>query len=477
MYPRLANPQICNWSFLGLVRYIANFLPKLANHTKTLTELTYNECNKTFPEWQTRHVEAFESIKSIVTSHECLMTINLTKMPENKIYVTMDASDLHLGAILSFGMTWESAHPVTFDSMTFKGAELNYPVHEKELLVIICPLKQWHADLIGVPFTIYTDHKTLENFMHQKELSHHQARWMELMSQYDGKIVYIKGNQNSMADALSQIPTTLLDTTESALKVDNLAKSVFHNVHINGKIAAVLETQSIETFEMAGVLAATTIWEAASPTVLSITHDKRLIMEIKDSYKSDLFTKALEDAWPGINNITNKDGFWFIGKHLVVPCLPHIHEMLFQMVHNCLGHFGAHKSYEVLWGSYYWPNMQNELDHYYIPSCTDCQWNKLSMTKPMGPLHPLPIPDGRCESIAIDFIGPLPKDGNYDSIAIIMNRLGTDVQIILTTVNLTAEGLAELFFDKWFCKNGLPLDIVSDRDKLFMSQFGRPCIN
>lgn len=95
----------------------------------------------------------------------------------------------------------------------------------------------------------------------------------------------------------------------------------------------------------------------------------------------------------------------------------------------------------------------------------------------MGPLHPLPIPDGWCESIAIDFIGPLPKDGNYDSIATIMNQLGTDVQIILTMVNLTAEGLAELFFDKWFCKNGLPLDIVSDRDKLFMSQFGRPCIN
>ena len=165
--------------------------------------------------------------------------------------------------------------------------------------------------------------------MHQKELSCHQAKWMGLMSQYDGKIVYIKGNQNSIADALSWIPTILVDTTENALKEGSLTRSVFHDVHIDGKIAAVLETPEIETLEMAGILAATTVQEAASPTMLSITHDERLIMEIKEGYKSDPFTKALEDASPGMNIITSKDGFWFVSEHLVVPCLLHIHEMLF----------------------------------------------------------------------------------------------------------------------------------------------------
>ena len=55
--------------------------------------------------------------------------------------------------------------------MTFKGAELNYPVHEKEMLAIIRVLKRWCSDLIGTPFLIYTNHKTLENFEKQKELS------------------------------------------------------------------------------------------------------------------------------------------------------------------------------------------------------------------------------------------------------------------------------------------------------------------
>lgn len=57
------------------------------------------------------------------------------------------------------------------DLMMFKGAELNYPVHEKELLAIIRALKKWHVDLLGSPFFIYTNPKTLENFNTQKKLS------------------------------------------------------------------------------------------------------------------------------------------------------------------------------------------------------------------------------------------------------------------------------------------------------------------
>ena len=103
-------------------------------------------------------------------TQDCLTTIDYSQMPALKISVTTDASDTKSGAILSFGKTWESARPVTFDSMTFKGTELNYPVHEKEMLAIIRVLQCWCSDLIGTPFLIYTNYKTLENFEKQKEL-------------------------------------------------------------------------------------------------------------------------------------------------------------------------------------------------------------------------------------------------------------------------------------------------------------------
>jgi hypothetical protein len=56
---------------------------------------------------------------------------------ENKIFVTYNASDWRTGATLGFGPTWETACPVVFNLMQLKGAELNYPVHKKELLAII----------------------------------------------------------------------------------------------------------------------------------------------------------------------------------------------------------------------------------------------------------------------------------------------------------------------------------------------------
>jgi hypothetical protein len=116
--------------------------------------------------------------------------------------------------------------------------------------------------------------------------------------------------------------------------------------------------------------------------------------------------------------------------------------------------------------------MREDLEKAYIPTCSQCQRNKSRTTAIAGPMHPLPIPERRGDSVAIDFIGPLPKDGEYDCIVTMTDRLGSsDIRIEPTSTKATAEEFARLFFDKWYCENGLPLDIVSDRDKLFMSKF------
>lgn len=150
---------------------MSSFLPHITDHTRVLTELTLKECNKSFPCWEDKHELAFNSIKRAVISQECLTTINFALMPGHKIFVTTDASDYQFGAVLSFGESWESVRPVAFNSMTFKGAELNYPMHKKEMLSIIWALQRWQSDLIGVPFIVYTDHKTPEIFDCQRDLS------------------------------------------------------------------------------------------------------------------------------------------------------------------------------------------------------------------------------------------------------------------------------------------------------------------
>jgi hypothetical protein len=106
--------------------------------------------------------------------------------------------------------------------------------------------------------------------------------------------------------------------------------------------------------------------------------------------------------------------------------------------------------------------MHRDPEQAYIPSCVDCHWNKFCTTRLPGPLHPLPVPNECGVSMAMDFIGPLPTDKNYDCILTITDCLNSDICIILTKTTITAEQLAEIFFDSWYCENGLPSDIVCD---------------
>lgn len=71
----------------------------------------------------------------------------------------------------------------------------------------------------------------------------------------------------------------------------------------------------------------------------------------------------------------------------------------------------------------------------------------------------------------MDFIGPLPKDEGNNCIVTFTDRLGSDIQLAAMRTDITAEELAYVFFNKWYCENGLPTDIVSDRDKLIISKF------
>ena len=130
------------WQFLGLVQYIAAFLPTLAEHTAVLTPLTRKEFNTVLPLWTTEHQQAFDAIKQLVVSWDCLTTINYETPGENKIFITCDASKCRTGAVLAFGLTWETAWPVAFKSWQLNTAQHNYPVHEQEMLAIMWALKK-----------------------------------------------------------------------------------------------------------------------------------------------------------------------------------------------------------------------------------------------------------------------------------------------------------------------------------------------
>ena len=85
---------------------------------------------------------------------------------------------------------------------------MNYDIHNKELLAIVIAFKTWRVYLEGAKHTVIvkSDHKNPTFFTTTKELTQRQARWAEVLSQYDFKIIHCKGNENGRADALSRQP-------------------------------------------------------------------------------------------------------------------------------------------------------------------------------------------------------------------------------------------------------------------------------
>ncbi len=330
-------------SFLGLVRYIAAFLPKLGEYTSVLTPLTTKDADKNFPPWEAKHQHTFEKIKALVVSSQCLTVIDHENPGDRQIFVTCDVSDRGVGAMLSFGETWEGARLVAFDSMQLSPAEKNYPVHEKELLVIVKALEHWRYNLLSSHFKVYTDHRTLESFLTQCDLSRWQVRWQEFLSQYDFDIVYIKGDQNTVADALSRL----------------------------------------ERHNSTSVIA----------PVLSVTLDPKLLEEIKRDYITDEWCRRVKENIDSVPEGQEENGLLYWKGRLIIPRSGNLPEQLYCLTHDTLGHFGADKSYLVLRELFYWPSMQKALENSYIPSCDACQRNKSKTKRPTGPLHPLPIPD------------------------------------------------------------------------------------
>ncbi|GJZ16806.1 putative nucleotidyltransferase, ribonuclease H [Tanacetum coccineum] len=110
-----------------------------------------------------------------------------------------DASHKGLGVVLM-----QNEKVIAYASRQLKIHEKNYTTHDLELGAVVFALKLWRHYLYVTKCTVYTDHKSLQHILDQKELNMRQRRWLELLSDYDCEIRYHPGKENVVADALSR---------------------------------------------------------------------------------------------------------------------------------------------------------------------------------------------------------------------------------------------------------------------------------
>ena len=155
---------------------------------------------------------------------------------------------------------------------------------------------------------------------------------------------------------------------------------------------------------------------------------------------------------------------------------------LFLEMHDSLfyGHRGANATYAHMRSKMYWPKLLKDIRKY-ILSCNECQNNKIDRQKPKGLLMPVQKPTLPGQSYNMDFMTDLPKalymGQTYDTAWIFVDRCSHRVYSILCRKNHTAEELFDLFLHQIVLRqaNGIPLELISDRDKIFTSNFFKEC--
>ncbi|GJY24295.1 putative reverse transcriptase domain-containing protein [Tanacetum coccineum] len=177
--------------FLRLAGYIG-VIEGFSLISKPLTKLTQKD--KKY-EWGKEEEKAFQTLK------QKLCSASILALPEGtedfKVYC--DASLKGYGAVLM-----QREKVLAYASRQLKVHEENYTTHDLELGAVVFALRLWRHYLYGTKCVVFTDHKSLQYILNQKELNLRQRRWIELLSDYDCEIRYHPGKANVVADALSQ---------------------------------------------------------------------------------------------------------------------------------------------------------------------------------------------------------------------------------------------------------------------------------
>ncbi|GJX18309.1 putative reverse transcriptase domain-containing protein [Tanacetum coccineum] len=139
--------------------------------------------------------EAFQTLKQKLCSAPILA------LPEGTedFVVYCDASHKGYGVVLM-----QREKVIAYASRQLKVHEENYTTHDLELGAVVFALRLWRHYLYGTKYVVFTDHKSLQYILNQKELNLRQQRWIELLSDYDCEIRYHPGKANVVADALSR---------------------------------------------------------------------------------------------------------------------------------------------------------------------------------------------------------------------------------------------------------------------------------
>lgn len=202
--------------FLGKINFYHKYVPKIAIKLDSLHNLLRKgqEFN-----WTEECQRAFEEMKQVLCTQPVLTIFD----PNRPIHIYTDASVLGVGAVLKQPQEDKTEKPVAYFSKKLNATQKKKKATYLECLAVKECVQYWQHLLIGKKFTVFSDHKPLENLNIKSRTDEELGDLTYYLSQYDLEIKYEPGKYNIEADCLSRNP--VLDPDENMdeqLKITNI---------------------------------------------------------------------------------------------------------------------------------------------------------------------------------------------------------------------------------------------------------------
>ena len=318
--------------------------------------------------------------------------------------------------------------PVAFWSRKLKDAETRYSATDLEWMAVVeAVTKVWPWMLEDQPFTICSDHKALERKLtksaHDPPINDRQARWIESLNKFPYYFRWLKGETNTVADALSRYPVSV------------------HSVTI---------IQSL----LAG------IWRRIQSAVPRDGNYQELIRQARD-----LDTSL--SLWKGL--VIDAEG------RILVPADDSLRTLLISENHDppMSGHLGATKTKELIERHWTWKGISRDVRNY-VRSCVECQKSKHDTQKAPGRLYPIVARDV-WKIVTMDFVEVRTTARNSAPflILVIVDKFSKYVILEPCAKDVTAEQTADIFIRRVVSEHGIPDVVISDRGPQFTATLWR----
>ena len=483
--------------FLGFVNYYRRFVRNFSQLSSRLSTLASNKFKKLRFTWTPEAQHDFDQLKEEMLKN---ITLGIPDMSgATPFSLQTDASDICIGAVLS-----QSNKIVDCFSRKLQGAERNYPIREKELLAIVCALKKYSHFCSNTTITVYTDHRSLIHLDSMQlntpvPQSRRIARWwMDTLSHFNLKIVYLQGQYNIAADALSRqhIDDSNIQSFSASAGVEpDHPDAAFHDAGVALREHVV--TAPVNSIDSSEVPQGKTNSSNLIATAVSVTIQDAHLDQIRAGYRSDphwspvYIAHLKEGPSPKKGQLlqrfrrtsldpTSKLLYYRLdsnakpgstSERLVIPVC-NVRNTLLHEHHSSpySGHLGYARQRALISERFWWPQLAKDLRQF-CKSCSECQHSKDLTRARQAPLQPLPVPDKPFTHLTMDFLTGFPVSGGFDSIYVVVDRLTKTVIIAPCSKTIDAKGTAHLFLERVFQYFGTPLNIVSDRGPQFAAQF------